>query len=284
MPAAPLPATAANVGSDFDDSLSGTTDSFRENLQSKDSISPPPAWKRPIGSTVTNNSEAEAHNVIARCPIPRGCEFVKALPDSKGDDKVLEWHLETLEPNASREIEVVFQPNLDATEIAVIGKVQFEHGRVLKTKLANPKLEMKKTGPAQGVLDEPLHYKIVVTNPGKVPVSDLQIVDTLPDGLQYVRETSSDAIPVSKIGPAANQRTWTLGTIRPNESRTIEYRVMAGKTGNWASEAVATAAGVHEKAELNTVVHEARISLSGRRARQPERRRQPADALFDPRS
>jgi len=214
--------------------------------------------------TVTNPSEARAHNVIVHCPMPRGARYVKSLPEAKVlDEKELEWNLQTLEPGASRTIDVDFKPAPDTMEISVVGKVQFEHGRVVKTKLSNPMLEMKKTSPAQGILHEPMTFKIIVTNPGKVPVTDLQIVDTLPEGLEYVQETATGtgAIPVSKAGPKPNQRTWTLGIMKPKETRTIEYRVMPCKLGDWTSDAVATALGVHEKAGCNTAVHEARISL-----------------------
>lgn len=213
--------------------------------------------------TATNTTEAKAHNVIVRCPVPRGAKLVKSLPQPnvEAKDKDLEWHLDTLDPRASRQIEVVFKPDDDTTEISVVAKVQIEHGRFVTTKIANPTLEMKKTGPPQGVLHDPMMYKIVVTNPGKVPVTDIQIVDQLAEGLEYVQETSNGAVPVSKVGPAPNQRTWTLGTLKPKETRTLEYRVMPRKTGEWISEAVATATGVQIKAGCNTVVQEAKIAL-----------------------
>lgn len=209
---------------------------------------------------VTNTSDARAHNVIARCPVPKNAKLIKALPQPNQEGNDLEWHLESLEGGSSRTIEVVFKPNDDVSEIAVVGRVQFEHGRVIKTRIASPNLEMKKTGPAEGILNTPLTYRIVVTNPGRVPVNDIQIVDTLPDGLEYVQESAS-AQPVSKVGPAANQRTWDIGTLRPNDTRTIEYRVMPRKTGEWTSEAVATATGTQVKSGCNTAIQEAKLSL-----------------------
>jgi uncharacterized repeat protein (TIGR01451 family) len=209
---------------------------------------------------VTNTSEARAHNVIARCPVPKNAILIKALPQPNMDGKDLEWHLETIDGGSSRTIEVVFKPNDDVSEIAVVGRVQFEHGRVIKTRIASPNLEMKKTGPAEGILHTPMTYRIVVTNPGRVPVTDIQVVDTLPDGLEYVQESGS-AHPVAKVGPAPNQRTWDVGTMRPNETRTIEYRVMPRKTGEWTSEAVATGMGTQVKAGCNTAVQEAKLTL-----------------------
>jgi uncharacterized repeat protein (TIGR01451 family) len=211
--------------------------------------------------TVVNTSEARAHNVVVRCPVPRGTKLVKALPEAKGDDRNLEWQLGTLEPSANRIIDVVFKPGPETTDISVVGKVQFEHGRVVRTKIVNPMLEMKKTGPAEGILQEPMTYRIILTNPGIVPVTDVQIVDTLPEGLEYVQETAHGATPVSKVGPKPNQRTWIIATIKPKETQTINYRVMGRKLGDWTSEAQATGMGVHEKAGCNTTVHEARITL-----------------------
>lgn len=211
--------------------------------------------------TVTNSSDAKAHHVIARCTVPRGAKLVKALPQPSAEGKDLEWDLQTLDANATRQIEIVFKPNEDTAEVAVAARVQFEHGRLIRTKLSEPKLEMKKVGPPQGIINDPLTYRIVVSNPGKVAVGDVQVVDTLPDGLEYVQETAAAAIPVSKVGPGPNQRTWTLGPLRPNESRTLEYRVVPRKTGEWASEAVATASGVQTRAGCNTAVQEAKLTL-----------------------
>src|SRR5262249_39256236 len=119
--------------------------------------------------TVTNSSQAKAHNVIARCTVPRGSKLVKALPQPRGEDKELEWNLETLDAGATRQIEVVFKPESETTELTVVAKVQIEHGRYVKTKLSPPTLEMKKVGPPQGILNDPMTFKIVVSNPGKVP-------------------------------------------------------------------------------------------------------------------
>jgi uncharacterized repeat protein (TIGR01451 family) len=209
---------------------------------------------------VTNTSEARAHNVIVRCPVPKNAKLIKALPQPNTEGKELEWQLETLDANSSRTIEVVFKPNDDVSEISVVGRVQFEHGRVVKTRIASPNLQMKKTGPAEGILHTPMTYRIVVSNPGRVPVTDIQVVDSLPDGLEYVQE-SMTALPVSKVGPAPNQRTWEIGTMRPSESRTIEYRVLPRKTGEWTSEAIATGSGAQVKAGCNTAVQEARLTL-----------------------
>jgi uncharacterized repeat protein (TIGR01451 family) len=212
--------------------------------------------------TVANTSTAKAHNVIARCTVPRGAKLVKALPQPNTEGKEIDWNLETLDGGATRSIEVVFKPDAESTELAVVAKVQFEHGRYVKTKLSPPTLEMKKVAPPQGILNDPMTHKIVVTNPGKVAVSDIQIVDTLPDGLEYVQETThGTAIPVSKVGPAPNQRTWSIAILKPNESRTIEYRVMPRKTGEWTSEAVASATGVQIKAGSNTAIQEAKLTL-----------------------
>lgn len=209
---------------------------------------------------VTNTSEARAHNVIVRSPVPKNAKLIKALPQPNAEGKDLEWQLETLDANSSRTIEVVFKPNDDVSEIAVVGRVQFEHGRVIKTRIASPNLEMKKTGPAEGILNSPMTYRIALTNSGRVPVTDIHVVDTLPEGLEYVQETST-AQPVSKVGPAPNQRTWDVGTLKPSETRTIEYRIMPRKTGEWTSEAVATGSGAQVKAGCNTAVQEARLTL-----------------------
>ena len=100
---------------------------------------------------VSNTSEAKAHHVTVRCPLPKGATFVRSVPEAKPTEaKAIEWHLETLEPGSSRQMDVVFKPALETDELTVIGVVQFDHGRYVKTRIAPPSLNVRKTGPRPG--------------------------------------------------------------------------------------------------------------------------------------
>ncbi len=212
---------------------------------------------------VSNTSEAKAHHVTVRCPLPKGATFVRSVPEAKPTEaKAIEWHLETLEPGSSRQMDVVFKPALETDELTVIGVVQFDHGRYVKTRIAPPSLNVRKTGPAQALVGEPATYRIEITNNGKVPAQEIEVVDTLPAGLEYLQESATGAKAVSRDGLAAHQRAWSVGTLLPAQKRTIEYRAMPRKIGQWESYCHVTATDVKQiEAKCATSIVDAKLTL-----------------------
>jgi uncharacterized repeat protein (TIGR01451 family) len=211
----------------------------------------------------TNTSLGKAHHVTVRCPLPKGATFVRSVPDAKlSESRALEWHLDTLEGGASRQMDVVFKPAAETEDLTVIGIVQFDHGRYVKTKISQPTLSVKKSGPAQAFIGEPATYRIEITNNGKVPAKEIEVVDTLPDGLEYLQETAKGAAPAARDGLAAHQRAWSVGTLLPTQQKVIEFRATPRKVGKWDTVCHVTATDVKQiEAKFSTNIVDAKLAL-----------------------
>lgn len=121
---------------------------------------------------------------------------------------------------------------------------------------------LKMTGPSQASAGVTASYRIDVTNSGGQPASGVVVSDPLPDGLTYLK--SNPAVERG-VGAAANTDStlqWTLGTLQPGETRTIQLDVRPDKAGpinHCAS--VRTADGLAGQDCVTTTVRSAAVEL-----------------------
>jgi len=89
--------------------------------------------------TVQNVSQADAHQVAVRNPIPEGVlqvGKVEPQPDAKlTTDKQLGWSFGTLKAGEKKTIELAFKTKPDVKEIKNLAYVRFEHGEAVTTKI-----------------------------------------------------------------------------------------------------------------------------------------------------
>jgi len=203
--------------------------------------------------TVENHGKAAAHHVIVRNPLPAHAAFVRSDPPPNLSDPVLEWRLGTLESCARREILLVLKPG-GTGDVQNCARVQFEHGECVLTKIAapiasppagQPRLQVRKTGPAQAVLHDPISYQLVVTNAGAAAVQAVELTDQMPEGMED-----------GKTGKS--RLTWSVGTLGAGESRRYEYQVITKKAGRLCNRAVVTAGELRDETETCVEVRESK--------------------------
>ena len=205
--------------------------------------------------TVANVSQADAHQVTVRNPLPEGvAEVTKAEP--KQDEKLstpqqLVWAFGTLKPGQSKVIELTLQPKPGTTEVRNLAYVRFEHGEAVTTKINKPAVKVAKTAPQQSIRDEPFTVRVTVENTGKVPVGKVRVVENVVGSAEVEAVTTG----VKRTKPDDNQWEWEVGTLMPGQRKVIEYRV----TPRQAADALTTTnvsaeKGVFEKAEARTRV------------------------------
>ena len=203
---------------------------------------------------VDNASDAPAHHVLVRVPLPANSRYSRSTPEPSATEPELQWSLGTMQGRARREIALVLEATGEG-DIRCCARVQFEHGQCVRTRLTKSELRLQKEGPKQALLYDPLKYRLEVTNTGSAPATDVVVTDTLPDGLDF-----SDSTPSTK---GDNPLTWKLGTIPAGQSRKIEYSVFAKKGGTLTNKAVVTAAGgQRQEASSTVVIGEAKLSAS----------------------
>ena len=197
---------------------------------------------------VENWSQASAHHVLVRNPLPANARFVRANPEPAVREPELLWRLGTLEAGAKREIILVLAPTGNA-DIINCARVQFEHGECVTTKVARPKLSMQKSGPAQAVLADTLNYRLTFANTGDADLTNLLVTDILPPGLEHAS--------------GKDRLSWIIGTLKPGQSESVEYQVVARKVGLLCNKMIATAAGgLREEKESCVTIGELKLGLA----------------------
>jgi uncharacterized repeat protein (TIGR01451 family) len=197
---------------------------------------------------VANRSAAAAHHVEVRDRLPANARFVRANPEPAAGEPELLWQLGTLEAGAQRDIVLVLMPT-GQDDITNCARVQFEHGQCVTTRIARPRLSLRKKGPSEAVVNDVLTYRLIVTNTGMVEVTGVRLSDSLAAGLEHAS--------------GHNALTWDLGTLGPGQSRSVEYQVTARSPGKLCNQAAVVATGgLREVAENCVAVTEAKLSLT----------------------
>jgi uncharacterized repeat protein (TIGR01451 family) len=204
--------------------------------------------------TVENISRSPAHHVALRNPRPKHARFVRATPPPTTMSPAMLWQLGTLNGRAHKEIVLVVVPT-GGGDIENCARVQFEHGECVRTRVKTPKLQISHTGPKKAELHDPVAFRLKVTNSGKAPARNVEVDVTLPESVEY-----SDSKP-STTGEK-NPLTWSLGTLRPGQSKGIEYSVITKKTGRFTLAGVARASGgLKQESSATMRVGEAKLEV-----------------------
>jgi uncharacterized repeat protein (TIGR01451 family) len=218
---------------------------------------------------VSNQSQAAAHHVTVRNPVPVNATFVRATPEPSVRTPEIVWRLGTLPAGQCRQIVLVVRPT--GGDVSSCARVAFEHGQCVTTRIAGPAASTQPAPSAQPVLTvrkttqqkqvalfDAVSFRIEVVNSGTVPVSEVVVTDVLPRDLRY-----DTATPVP--APTQEQRsllTWNLGTLLPGEQKVIDYRALALQEGTFTNRAVVTAAGgLRQEATSSVTVGKAKLSL-----------------------
>lgn len=113
------------------------------------------------------------------------------------------------------------------------GDLTAKSGEVVTTVRA-PKLTIEKDCPKTEFIGRPIEYKLTVKNTGDGEARETIVEDRLPAGATGVTASDRGAV-------AGGVVRWALGTLRPNESRTMTVRLTPGAAGVLRNTAMASA-------------------------------------------
>jgi uncharacterized repeat protein (TIGR01451 family) len=203
---------------------------------------------------VENVSRAPAHHVLVRNPLPPHATFVKATPEPTQTTPELQWELKTLAAGERREIVLVLKPTGEG-DVTNCARVRFDHGQCVTTRINRPALQIRKAGPSQAFLYDEISFRLDVTNAGRAPATNVVVTDTLPDGWEFFESKPETNGP--------NPLVWKLGTLRPGETRRIDYKVTLKAAGRLTTKAVVEASGgLREEASSTTFVGAPKLTLT----------------------
>jgi uncharacterized repeat protein (TIGR01451 family) len=179
--------------------------------------------------TVQNASQADAHAVTVRNPIPPEVErVVKCEPEPQGGLQAnatqLGWNFGTLKAGEKKTIELTLRPKAGATTVKNLAYVKYEHGQAVTTKIGAPTIKVTKAAPKQTVRDEQYTVRVAVENTGKVPAENVRVVENVPQSAQVEPVTKG----AKRLPQAEGQQwEWVLPRLLPGERKVLEYRVTA---------------------------------------------------------
>ena len=249
---------------------------------------------------VENTSQAAAHHVVVRAPLPANASFIRASPEPASHEGQVVWELGTMPIGTSKELLLTLTPS-EAGDVDVTARVQFEHGESVRTHIgaAVPKplptapppmppaapaapptppapapaaapptplpkavLRLRKTGPAQAPLNDILQFQLEVANVGTADALNVEVSDSLPGGLQHLPRPGEQA---------GNTLSWpAVAVLRPGKTWRTDYSAIAKEVGDQENVAQVTAdGGLRERASWKVRVHEPKAD--GRRDEAAER-------------
>ncbi len=149
------------------------------------------------------------------------------------------------------EIQIVRPGNIPCCEDPAL----IATGYTRKTWVA-PQLSLTKSAPATARIGDTFSYDMQVGNPSNTYASNVMVTDDLPDGLEYVSSSPNAQM-------RGRQLTWSLGSMDPNETRTINVTVKGNYTGKFDNCAIARAdLGLEDTACASTVISAPALALS----------------------
>ena len=183
--------------------------------------------------TVKNVGNGDARGTVVEDDLPAAARLLNASAGAKQTGSRLTWDLGTLAPNASRQLTVEVEPSKAAT---------FINKAMAKAFCAEPvsaSVETVVTGISAVLLEvvdieDPIEvgsnetYIVTVTNQGSAPDTNIKIVCTLEDSMQYV--SSSGATSGSAAG--ATVTFAPLPTLAAKAKATWRVVVKAVKPGD----------------------------------------------------
>ncbi len=180
--------------------------------------------------TVTNTGTAAATNVVLTDTLPAGLEHA-------GGKNLFTWDLGSLAPGQSRSVDyqviakAVGRLCNRAVATAAGGLREEREGCVT---IVEAKLSLKQTGPVRHYASLPATYQMTVSNPGPVPLTNVVLTEALPPEMTIVRAGEDSQL-------SEGQARWSLGTLAPGASRTMELVVRAQTAGRLCVRSEATA-------------------------------------------
>jgi uncharacterized repeat protein (TIGR01451 family) len=215
--------------------------------------------------TVRNTSRAKARNVVVSVTPPKGSARVKADPPATEDQALTRWKFETLDPGATKIIELAYKPQENVEKVRLEARVSFDFGRYMETTIAQPSLTVNLEGKESAVINDVIPFKITVRNNGRVTIKDIEVSDLLPKGMVYedkeLTRGTNDGRLMSVVNPNAGERSWSIPALAPGETRVLEYRSRAKQLGKMKTLVKVKAGSILKQADYDTDVLNAMLQI-----------------------
>ncbi len=178
-----------------------------------------------LRTVVRNGGAAAAADVEIHDQVPRGTRLLGTAPQAaQGRNGELVWSLGTLKPGGETTVEMQIMPT-DEGEVGSVASVRFQTVATARSIVTRPKLAVTTSGPQQVLAGDEAQLTFTVSNPGSGIATGVTLVELVPAEMKY---------PAQQI-PAGRELDYTVGDLKPGESRQLKLplrAIQAGKISN----------------------------------------------------
>ena len=209
--------------------------------------------------TVRNTGQSPAGNVEIRDQVPRGTRLLGTTPQASRNPRgELIWSLGTLKPGAESSVEMQLMPTAEG-EIGSVATVHFDADTTARSVSTRPKLAIETSGNHRVLVGDEATLVFTVSNPGSGVATNVILDEHIPAGLQHA---------------AGSQLEYTVGDLKPGESRKLELKLKATRAGALANLVAArgdAALRAEHRFDLEVVAPALDIAMAGPKRRYLER-------------
>ncbi len=206
----------------------------------------------PYTITVTNTGRIESRSLTLHDQVPPGIAYVSSQPPAIQEDRNLTWTLGMLPAGQAHTVQLVLRAPAPGTVVNCANVVTEEGLRAQNcatTTITAPALRVAVTGPPAAVVGSPVVAQITVANPGTGPAANVVLSAAFDVALEH--ETRANPVELR------------LGTLGPNESRTVPLTLTPRQVGRADIRVTATADGaLRDQAQHTLTVQQAQLALT----------------------
>jgi uncharacterized repeat protein (TIGR01451 family) len=178
--------------------------------------------------------------------VPPGTRLLAAQPEPEVRDNRLAWNLGNLEAGGERRIKVEVQSSGEG-ECTLAPVVTFAAAYGPRVQVVRPPFAVTQAVSEGTRRGESVVFQIRVSNNTAAPIQRVIVRDQLPDGLQHAQGNFIEA---------------EIGTLTPNETKTLRLETQAARSGRFFNEVLATAeGGLESRSRLPVTVAEPALGL-----------------------
>jgi uncharacterized repeat protein (TIGR01451 family) len=198
---------------------------------------------------VTNLTDMMLTDVVITETLSKEFTFKGSDPTALTEGNRLVWEINSLGPKANKSIKISGLAS-DTDKLEHCTAITHTMRDCAVVAVVQPTLELTKIAPSEALLCEPITVEFIVTNTGTGAAQNVQIVDTLPAGLQ--------------TADGKGKVVLDAGTLAAQESRRFAIKLRATKNGVYVNKAVATSAsGLRAESEATlTSVRQPILAIS----------------------
>ena len=161
---------------------------------------------------VRNTGPVAASEVEIHDQVPRGTRLLGTTPPaSRAAREELVWSLGTLKPGGETSVEMQIMPTEEG-EVGSVATVRFQADATARSIVTRPKLVVETAGVNRVLVGDDATLTFTVSNPGSGVATGVVLAEHIPAGLKH---------------PGGGELEYTVGDLKPGESRQLQLRLKA---------------------------------------------------------